>query len=227
MDFFRINGARVVIGVKCGCVYNQSGKCKHVSALISYVNNTTSLSKTSNEQQWGKPSIRQFVQNKYSKGRYFEDMFLPVAKKKCSLVRPVTYCELAQESSLKQVLDAGEQSKRVTDVKEVSTSLRSRHIVDLALSESDQSLRSPVLRESLRQRSQVVRRRSHLSSSTSSPQFKRPKTVNVPDFNQPKNQVQADFEWRVSTDVEECVGHREIADGAKINLGSQRNSLRH
>ncbi|GBP12107.1 hypothetical protein EVAR_5931_1 [Eumeta japonica] len=32
--------------------------------------------------------------------------------------------------------------------------------------------------------------------STSSPQFKRPKTVNVPDFNQPKNQVQADFEWR-------------------------------
>ncbi|GBP83663.1 hypothetical protein EVAR_61057_1 [Eumeta japonica] len=114
-----INGARVVTGVKCDCVCNQSGKCKHVSALISYVNNTTSLAKTSNEQQWGKPSIRQFVQNKYSKGRYFEDMFLPVAKKKCSLVRPVTYCELAQESSLKQVLEAGEQSKHVTDIKEV------------------------------------------------------------------------------------------------------------
>lgn len=46
-------------------------------------------------------------------------MFLPVAKKKCSLVRPVTYRELAQESSLKQVLEAGEQSKHVTDVKEV------------------------------------------------------------------------------------------------------------
>ncbi|GBP56181.1 hypothetical protein EVAR_23621_1 [Eumeta japonica] len=47
------------------------------------------------------------------------------------------------------------------------------------------------------------------SSSTSSPQFKRPKTVNVPDFNQPKNQVQADFEWRVSTDVEECASGTE------------------
>ncbi|GBP33310.1 hypothetical protein EVAR_30898_1 [Eumeta japonica] len=197
-----INGARVVTGVKCGCVCNQSGRCKHVSTLISYDNNTASLSKTSNEQQfaaiwkqvscnhsrmvskygdwlneievcvlptcaaagthdtqrpaeeaststqhqhrkdfedcskrskrrrlaelrrgtnvqWGKPSIRQFVQNKYSKGRYFEDMFLPVARKKCSLARPVTYCELAQESSLKQVLEAGEQSKHVTDVKEV------------------------------------------------------------------------------------------------------------
>ncbi|GBP18160.1 hypothetical protein EVAR_12943_1 [Eumeta japonica] len=33
--------------------------------------------------------------------------------------------------------------------------------------------------------------------------IKRPKTVNVPDFNQPKNQAQADSNG-VSTDVEEC-----------------------
>lgn len=98
-------------------MYNQSGKCKHVGALISYVNNTISLSKTSNEQEWGKPSIRQFVKNKYCKGRYFEDMFPPVAKKKCNLVDPVTHYELSQESSLKQILQAGEQSQHVSDVK--------------------------------------------------------------------------------------------------------------
>ncbi|GBP29193.1 hypothetical protein EVAR_20554_1 [Eumeta japonica] len=93
---------------------------------------------------------------------------------------------------------------------ESSTSLRSRHIVDLALSKSDQSLRSPV---PARIPSPAIPGRSSAqpspSSSTSSPQFKRPKTVNVPDFNQPKNQVQADFEWRVSTDVEECASGTE------------------
>ncbi|GBP70244.1 hypothetical protein EVAR_7511_1 [Eumeta japonica] len=79
-----------------------------------------------------------------------------------------------------------------------STSLRSRHIVDLALSESDQSLRSP---GPARIPSPAIPDRSSAqpspSSSTSSPQFKRPKTVNVPDFNQPKNQAQADSEWGV------------------------------
>ncbi|KAJ8720775.1 hypothetical protein PYW08_006240 [Mythimna loreyi] len=29
-----IDNARIVTGVKCSCVYNQSGKCKHVAALI-------------------------------------------------------------------------------------------------------------------------------------------------------------------------------------------------
>ncbi|GBP48047.1 hypothetical protein EVAR_83750_1 [Eumeta japonica] len=52
------------------------------------------------------------------------------------------------------------------------------------------------------------------SSSTSSPQFKRPKTVNVPDFNQPKNQAQADSEWGVDGCGRMHVGHQEIADGA-------------
>lgn len=50
-------------------------------------------------------------------------MFPPVAKKKCSLVRPVSHCELSQESSLKQILQAEEQSKHVTDVKEVIANL--------------------------------------------------------------------------------------------------------
>ncbi|KAJ8720709.1 hypothetical protein PYW08_015170 [Mythimna loreyi] len=76
----QIDNARIVTGVKCSCVYNQSGKCKHVAALICYINNKVSYSKTSSEQQWGKPSIRQFVDCKYSKGRYFQEMFGSVSK---------------------------------------------------------------------------------------------------------------------------------------------------
>ncbi|GBP64947.1 hypothetical protein EVAR_41362_1 [Eumeta japonica] len=79
-----------------------------------------------------------------------------------------------------------------------STSLRSRHIVDLALSESDQSLRSPgpaqIPSPAIPDRSSA---QPSPSSSTSSPQFKRPKTVNrrirrrlIPNG--------------VSTNVEEC-----------------------
>ncbi|GBP78870.1 hypothetical protein EVAR_81132_1 [Eumeta japonica] len=128
-----------------------------------------------------------------------------------------------------------------------STSLRSRHIVDLALSESDQSLRSPGPARNLASdpRSFVG---ASPSSSTSSPQFKRPKTVkflaykmkfycgvkksslkmnhlnmySVPDFNQPKNQAQADSEWGVDGCGRMHVGHQEIADGA-----GYQTSLRH
>ncbi|GBP82253.1 hypothetical protein EVAR_54998_1 [Eumeta japonica] len=101
-----------------------------------------------------------------------------------------------------------------------STSLRSRHIVDLALSESDQSLRSPGPAQTLRQRSQIVRRRSHLRHP---PHHHHNSNVpkRVPDFNQPKNQAQADSEWG----VDECGrmhGHQEIADGA-----GYQTSLRH
>ncbi|GBP10488.1 hypothetical protein EVAR_76348_1 [Eumeta japonica] len=102
-----------------------------------------------------------------------------------------------------------------------STSLRSRHIVDLALSESDQSLRSP---GPARIPSPAIPDRSSAqpspSSSTSSPQFKRPKTVNrrirrrlIPNG--------------VSTDVEECTsGTKKLLMELGINkLGEAREIL--
>ncbi|GBP06675.1 hypothetical protein EVAR_89499_1 [Eumeta japonica] len=51
-----------------------------------------------------------------------------------------------------------------------------------------------------------------------------PKTVNVPDFNQPKNQAQADSELGVSTDVEKCASGTEIADGAGSALDPESGS---
>ncbi|XP_044582891.1 uncharacterized protein LOC123263911 [Cotesia glomerata] len=63
-----INETRFVTDVKCDCVYNQSKKCKHVAALIYYINNEESASKTSHEQVWGKPSARQFAKKQICKG---------------------------------------------------------------------------------------------------------------------------------------------------------------
>ncbi|GBP23984.1 hypothetical protein EVAR_17624_1 [Eumeta japonica] len=106
-----------------------------------------------------------------------------------------------------------------------STSLRSRHIVDLALSESDQSLRSP---GPARIPSPAIPDRSSAqpspSSSTSSPQFKRPKTC--ADFNQPKNQAQADSEWGVDGCGRMHVGHQKLLMELGINkLGEAREIL--
>ncbi|XP_066591618.1 uncharacterized protein [Prorops nasuta] len=72
---FQIDNNRYVTNVFCTCVYGQSKKCKHVAALIHYVNNNESLSKTDFEQQWGKPTTRQFAHEKYAKGKYFFEMF--------------------------------------------------------------------------------------------------------------------------------------------------------
>ncbi|GBP13125.1 hypothetical protein EVAR_93091_1 [Eumeta japonica] len=49
----------------------------------------------------------------------------------------------------------------------------------------------------------------------------------VPDFNQPKNQAQADSEWGVSTDVEECTsGTKKLLMELGINkLGEAREIL--
>ena len=47
---------------------------------IYYINNEESLSKTDVKQQWGKPTTHQLAQEKYSKGKYFYEMFRPKNK---------------------------------------------------------------------------------------------------------------------------------------------------
>lgn len=102
---FQINSERYVTDVHCNCVYNQSKKCKHVAALIFFINNEASASKTSYEQQWGKPSARQFAKKKYSKGEYFKNM---VPHKYTQLHEPqkVLVTELQADSPLKLIMHA-------------------------------------------------------------------------------------------------------------------------
>lgn len=100
-----------MVGVSCTCVYNQSGKCKHIAALIYYVNHEESLSKTDYEQQWGKPSQRQLVQQKYCKGKYFSEMFPPKKNSTVIQCNKVDVSELEGPSALKIILLEREKDK--------------------------------------------------------------------------------------------------------------------
>lgn len=91
--------------VHCNCVYNQSKKCKHIAALIYFINNEKSASKTSHEQQWGKPSARQFAKTKYSKGEYFKNM-MPHKYTQLHEPQNVSIAELNVDSPLKLIIQA-------------------------------------------------------------------------------------------------------------------------
>ncbi|XP_074101313.1 uncharacterized protein LOC141528918 [Cotesia typhae] len=117
-----INSERYVTDVHCNCVYNQSKKCKHVAALIYFINNEESASKTSHEQQWGKPSARQFTKNKYSKGEYFKNM---IPHKYTQLHEPqkVSITELKADSPLKLIMQAQLKENNKHTVRNVMNSL--------------------------------------------------------------------------------------------------------
>ncbi|OXU17286.1 hypothetical protein TSAR_003091 [Trichomalopsis sarcophagae] len=106
-----IDTARKVVDVSCTCVYNQSRKCKHIAALIYYVNHEESLSKTDYEQQWGKPSQRQLLQQKYCKGKYFSEMFPPKKNSTVIQCNKVEVSELEGSSALKLILLESEKDK--------------------------------------------------------------------------------------------------------------------
>ncbi|KAK0157298.1 hypothetical protein PV328_011056 [Microctonus aethiopoides] len=75
-----LDSSRNVTSVSCTCVYNKSGKCKHIAAVIYYINNEQSLSKTNFGQQWGAPSVTQMAKEMYSKGKYVFEMYPPNKK---------------------------------------------------------------------------------------------------------------------------------------------------
>ncbi|XP_053597208.1 uncharacterized protein LOC103570404 isoform X3 [Microplitis demolitor] len=129
-----INSARFVTNVHCNCVYNKSGKCKHVAALIYFINNEESASKTSREQQWGKPGARQFAKHKYSKGEYFKKM---MPHKYTQLHEPqnvlITYLKV--DSPLKRIMEAQLTKNNKHTVKNVINSLLAQ--VELNLEEEE------------------------------------------------------------------------------------------
>ena len=50
-------------------------RCKHIYALIYYINSDQSASKTSYEKEWGKPSASQLAKAMYSKGKEISELF--------------------------------------------------------------------------------------------------------------------------------------------------------
>lgn len=43
--YLQIDSTRSITNTKCKCVYNKSGRCQHIVALLYYVNYKESLSK--------------------------------------------------------------------------------------------------------------------------------------------------------------------------------------
>ena len=125
---------RKVTSVECSCVYNKSGKCKHVAGLIYYVNHEESLTKTNLEQQWGKPTLRQLCQEKYSKGKNFHEMFplqTSITVEPCD----VDISELIDPSPLRAVLLEAQKDKTERSIKSLMDSMLKE--VDVMLHKED------------------------------------------------------------------------------------------
>jgi len=57
----------MVFCASCGCPAGAGAKCKHIAAVIWYINNEDGTSKTSLPKEWGTPTNS--AQNKYKKGK--------------------------------------------------------------------------------------------------------------------------------------------------------------
>ncbi|KAK0169314.1 hypothetical protein PV328_012214, partial [Microctonus aethiopoides] len=132
-----IDETRLVTDVKCVCIYNQSKKCKHIAALIYFINNEESVSKTSHEQVWGKPSARQFAKNKYAKGKHFEEMF-PSKRGKYYEAPGIDISKMIEESALKHVMVAKAANTNIYTVKRVMDSLLQQVEIDLEKEDCEQ-----------------------------------------------------------------------------------------
>lgn len=64
---------RNVTNCTCECPAGAGKKCKHIAATIYYINNEEGLSKTTFEQEWGKPSKSGEI--KYKKGKTIGNLF--------------------------------------------------------------------------------------------------------------------------------------------------------
>lgn len=64
---------RNVIECNCECPAGAGKKCKHIAASIYYINNEEAFSKTTIEQEWGKPT--KAGEAKYKKGKKIENLF--------------------------------------------------------------------------------------------------------------------------------------------------------
>ncbi|KAH0535139.1 hypothetical protein KQX54_014026 [Cotesia glomerata] len=71
----KLNAARHVINRSCTCVSQACAQCKHIYALIYYINKDTGESKTSEEQSWGKPSSSQLAKEIFAKPLIITDEF--------------------------------------------------------------------------------------------------------------------------------------------------------
>ncbi|XP_071580317.1 uncharacterized protein [Temnothorax nylanderi] len=70
-----LSDKRHITCASCTCVSQAGRKCKHIYALIHYVNSNRSVTKTSLEQEWGRPSDKQLGHEMYAKPMRIANLF--------------------------------------------------------------------------------------------------------------------------------------------------------
>lgn len=68
-----MDGTRRLKYASCQCPAGSGGKCKHILAVIVYMNSDDGTSKTDEPKQWGKPS--KIGKIMYKKGKQITDLF--------------------------------------------------------------------------------------------------------------------------------------------------------
>lgn len=103
----------MVTQTRCTCVSNKSEKCKHVAAVIYFINEFESLSKTNFEQQWGRPSTHRMKKEKYAKGAYFHELFPSKRKHTSPPVQPLplSATDINFPCALKLVLEEADKEE--------------------------------------------------------------------------------------------------------------------
>lgn len=122
----QINFARQVTSVSCTCLNSKSKNCKHVAALIHFINIEKSESKTSFQQEWGKPSARQFAKEKYCKGKYICEIAPPPTKNIITNPMKVNIQELQSPSALRTILLESNKDENQRTVESVMLNLLNR-----------------------------------------------------------------------------------------------------
>lgn len=121
----------------CGSPAGIGAKCKHIAAIILYINNEDGISKTSLPQQWGIPTDT--IQNKYKKGKRINDLF-PHKKSKmdAKITDTLEHSDLINRYDILEIPCSLSSMLKVTSLGEVerNISLSLSNIFPLKLNEN-------------------------------------------------------------------------------------------
>ena len=139
---FQLNATRIVENSVCECPAGVKGQCKHISAVLHYVNHEPVQSKTEKPCEWTNPS--RYAKEKYEKGKPFSELFPKEhsAKIDSKLVDCFSVCETGIECSLKIAL----KEERKTESERCISSVLNQ-ILDSVFNSCDRRSRENIIND--------------------------------------------------------------------------------
>jgi len=125
-----LDDARNLKYASCQCPAGSGSRCKHIVAVIAYVNSEDGTSKTDEPQQWGKPS--KMGEKMYKKGKQISELFPP---KRLKLdIKSLTHDELIQHHNVLKIpctLSLNLTQEKRTDIERTCQNVMNYIINDL------------------------------------------------------------------------------------------------